>query len=63
MESRLAKFARGIMEAAWLLALVVAPLYFDVQSDRVFEPDKIELVRWLAFIAGAAWVVWAVDTG
>ena len=63
MESRLAKFARGIMEAAWLLALVVAPLYFDVQSDRVFEPDKIELVRWLAFIAGAAWIVWAVDTG
>ncbi len=61
MESRLAKLARGVMEAGWLLALIVAPLYFNVQSDRVFEPDKIELVRWLAVITGTAWLVWAAE--
>ena len=61
--SRLARIARGVMETAWLLALIVAPLYFNVQTDRVFEPDKILLVRWLALIAGVAWVVWAVETG
>lgn len=63
MSSRVARIARGIMEAGWLAALVVAPLYFNVQTDRVFEPDKISLVRWLAVIVGMAWLVWAVDTG
>ena len=63
MNSRLARIAQGIMEAGWLLALIVAPLYFNVQSDRVFELDKIVLVRWLAIIVGSAWVVWAVETG
>ena len=62
MTSRLARISQGIMEAGWLAALVVAPLYFNVQTDRVFEPDKISLVRWLAVIVGVAWVVWAVET-
>ena len=63
MTSRLARIAQGMMEAGWLLALMVAPLYFDVQSDRVFEPDKIVLIRWLAIIVASAWLVWAVDVG
>ncbi len=62
MESRIARVARGVMEAGWLAALVVAPLYFNVQTERVFEPDKISLIRWLAVIVGGAWLVWAVDT-
>ena len=61
--SRMARLAQGVMEASWLLALIVAPLYFNVQSERVFEPDKIALVRWLALIALAAWIVWVVDRG
>lgn len=43
------------MEACWLLALIVAPLYFNTYSSRVFEPDKIALVRSLALITLAAW--------
>ena len=61
--SRTARVARGTIEACWLLALIVAPLYFNVQSERVFEPDKISLIRWLAIIAGGAWVVWVLETG
>ena len=45
------------MEAAWLLALIVTPLFFNVYSSRVFEPDKIALLRSLALIAAAAWLV------
>ncbi len=63
MTSKTARLAQGIMEAGWLLALVVAPLYFNVQTDRVFEPDKISLVRWLAIIVGLAWLTWAIDMG
>jgi len=45
------------MEAAWLLALILTPLFFNVYSSRVFEPDKIALVRSLALIVIAAWGV------
>jgi tetratricopeptide (TPR) repeat protein len=42
------------MEACWLLALVVSPLFFDIYSSRVFEPDKVTLVRSLALVTLAA---------
>src|SRR5258705_4049221 len=57
MPNRLSRFAEGVMEAAWLLALVVTPLFFDIFSARVFEPDKITLLRSLALVALAAWLV------
>lgn len=57
MSNRLSRFAEGVMEASWLLALIVAPLFFNIYSSRVFEPDKITLVRSLAGIALAAWLV------
>lgn len=61
MPNRLQKLCDAIMEAAWLAALVVAPLYFNVFSQRVFEPDKIALVRSLALVALAAWLVKQID--
>lgn len=53
---RLAKYSEGVLEACWLLALILAPLFFDTYSARVFEPDKIALVRSLALVTLAAWV-------
>lgn len=61
MPSRLQKLADAIIEATWLAALIVAPLFFDVYSQRVFEPDKISLVRSLALLAAVAWVVKKLD--
>ena len=51
------------MEAAWLLALVVTPLFFDIFSSRVFEPDKITLLRSLALAAIAAWMIKLIAEG
>jgi tetratricopeptide (TPR) repeat protein len=51
------------MEACWLLALVLSPLFFNIYSSRVFEPDKIALVRSLALIAGAAWLIKLLSEG
>lgn len=45
------------MEAAWLAALIGTPVFFDVYSSRIFEPDKITLLRSLAWLALAAWLV------
>ncbi len=63
MPNRLSRFAEGVMEAAWLLALVVTPLFFDIFSARVFEPDKITLLRSLALVALAAWLVKLISEG
>ena len=41
MQTKLGVFCEGVMEAGWLAALIIAPLFFNVYSDRVFEPDKI----------------------
>ena len=59
--SRLSVFCDKIIEAGWLAAVVVAPLFFNIYSSRVFEPDKITLVRSVALIMIAAWIVRAIE--
>ncbi len=61
MPNQVQKLCDALMEAAWLAALVVVPLYFNVFSQRVFEPDKIALLRSLALVALVAWVVKQID--
>jgi tetratricopeptide (TPR) repeat protein len=61
--NRISRFAEGVLEACWLTALIVAPLYFNTYSSRVFEPDKIALVRSLALLALAAWAVKLIADG
>jgi hypothetical protein len=63
MPNRLSRYMDGVMEACWLTALIAAPLFFDIYSSRVFEPDKIALVRSLAMAALAAWLVKLVSLG
>ena len=55
--SKLIKYADAVMETAWLLALVLAPLFFNVYSQRVFEPDKISLVRTMALFGLVAGLI------
>jgi len=60
MPTRLAQYAARWIEAGWLAAVIVVPLFFDVWSNRVFEPDKLTLLRSLALtIVAAAIIVWA----
>jgi tetratricopeptide (TPR) repeat protein len=61
MDSRLSRWLDGLLEACWLAAIVVTPLFFNIHSERVFEPDKIALLRSLALLMAAAWVVKVVD--
>ncbi|MBL8046187.1 MAG: O-antigen ligase family protein, partial [Anaerolineales bacterium] len=61
--NRISRFAEGVMEACWLIALIVSPLFFNVYSSRVFEPDKIALVRSLAVIALVAWLIKLISEG
>jgi tetratricopeptide (TPR) repeat protein len=62
--SRLSAFCDRVIEASWLAALILAPLFFNVYSSRVFEPDKITIVRSLALIMVGAWIVkWLEERG
>ncbi len=44
-----------VMEITWLLALVSIPIYFNIYTSRVFEPDKISLFRSLVLVMLVAW--------
>lgn len=62
-QTKLSVFCDKFLEAGWLLAAIMAPLFFDVYSSRVFEPDKITLVRSLAVVMSAAWLIRVLETG
>ncbi len=63
VRTKLDHWCEAIIEAGWLAALVVAPMFFNVFSSRVFEPDKISLVRSIALIMLLAWVVKVANGG
>ena len=59
--SRLSALCDKIIEAGWLAAVVVAPLFFNVYSSRVFEPDKLTMVRSIALVMIGAWLVKMIE--
>lgn len=61
--TKLDQWCDSALEAGWLAALVVAPLFFNVFSSRVFEPDKISLVRTIALTMIAVWLVKIANGG
>ena len=57
MRTRLSLFCDKVIEAGWLAAVIVVPLFFNIYSQRVFEPDKLSLLRSIALVMSAAWLV------
>lgn len=56
-QSRLVLFCEKFIEGGWLAALITAPLFFNIYSSRVFEPDKITLLRSVALAMVVAWLI------
>jgi tetratricopeptide (TPR) repeat protein len=63
MQTRVSAFAARVAEGGWLAALLVVPLLFHVYTDRVFEEDKIPLMRSIALVLMLALVVWGMERG
>lgn len=61
MPTKLSKYCDGVMEAAWLAAVILVPLFYNIYSSRIFEPDKLTILRSLALLVLAAWIVKLVD--
>lgn len=61
MNSKLAQWCEGLIEAGILVAVIAAPLFFNIHSERVFEPDKLTLVRSIAVLMAVAWLTAFID--
>jgi hypothetical protein len=59
--TKLSRYCEALIEVGWLAALVLVPLFFDVYSARVFEPDKITLLRSIALVMVAAWLIMQIE--
>ncbi len=59
--SRLSAFCDRALEAGWLLAVTITPVFFNVYSSRVFEPDKLTTLRSLAIVMAILWLTRFVD--
>ena len=63
MLTRLGHYADRALELGWLAAAVIVPLFFNVYSSRVFEPDKITTLRSLVLLMLVAWFVKLFEGG
>lgn len=63
MTTKLSRLCEAFIEAGWLAVLIVTPLFFNVHSSRVFEPDKISLMRSIALLMAVAWLVKFINDG
>ncbi|GAA5529453.1 hypothetical protein [Herpetosiphon gulosus] len=62
-ETTISLWSRRVMEACWLLALAMIPVYFSLLSDRHFEPDKAVALRSIVMILGGAWIINWLERG
>jgi tetratricopeptide (TPR) repeat protein len=59
--TKLSTLCDKVLEIGWLLAVIITPLFFNVYSSRVFEPDKLTTLRTVAVIMAAVWVVKLIE--
>ena len=60
-QSKISAWCDALLELCWLSALILTPLFFNVHSDRVFEPDKLTLLRSLALLTAALLLIKFID--
>jgi len=60
--TKLGVFCEKLIEAGWLAAVITIPLFFNVFSDRTFEPDKLTLLRSIALVMAVAWIIKTLET-
>jgi len=63
VRTRLSLFCDRIIEAGWLAAAIVTPLFFNFYSNRVFEANKVTLLRSIALVMAAAWIIKVTEVG
>jgi tetratricopeptide (TPR) repeat protein len=60
-QTTLSIWCERLIEACWLLALTLVPIYFNLFSARHFEPDKINALRSIVLVMAALGLVRALE--
>jgi hypothetical protein len=55
--TKIEHLCESVIEACWLAALAVTPLFFNIYSSRIFEPDKEFMFRSIALLMLASWLI------
>jgi len=63
MQTKLSLFSDKLIEAGLLAAVIIVPLFFNVYSNRAFEPDKLTLLRSIALLMAMTWVIETLEAG
>ncbi|MGA9351525.1 MAG: O-antigen ligase family protein [Anaerolineae bacterium] len=63
MQTKLSLFCDKIIEAGWLTAAIVAPLFFNWYSNRVFDGSKVVLLHSISVVMLAAWLIKILEAG
>ena len=63
MQTKLSIFCDKLIEAGWLAALILVPVFFNIYSARTFEPDKLTLMRSIGLVMVLAWLIKVAETG
>lgn len=63
MDTRASQYAARLVETGWLAAVIVVPVFFNVWSNRVFEPDKLTLLRSITLVMAVGLLAWVVERG
>lgn len=61
--SKVGVLCEKLLEAGWLIAAIVVPLFFNIYSQRVFEPDKLSILRSISLAMVAIWLIKLADEG
>jgi tetratricopeptide (TPR) repeat protein/O-antigen ligase len=62
VQTKLGLFCNKIIEAGWLTAAIVTPLFFNWYSNRVFEASKVTLLCSITLLMLAAWLIKTLET-
>jgi hypothetical protein len=62
MQTKLSIFCNKMLEAGCLFAVVIIPIFFNVSTNRAFEPDKISIVRSIALLMLLTWILKTIDS-
>jgi tetratricopeptide (TPR) repeat protein len=63
MRTKLSVAAAALIESAYLAAILVVPIFFNIHSSRSFEEDKIPLLRSIAVLIAVTLAVRAFEEG
>ncbi len=63
MQTKIGALCDKILEAAWLVAIVAVPVFFNIHSGRIFEPDKLTFLRSVAVLMVAVWLIRLIEQG